>query len=367
MGKKKLVIAGASGLVGSAALARFANREDWEVIGVSRRRPLVPLGKATHMAVDLLDQAECARVFGAIPDVTHLIFAALNERNDNLVAGWSDPKQIAKNSAMLSNLFDPLMSVTRSFRHVSLIHGGKAYGVHLAGQNLPMPLREEMPRHAGDNFYHRQEDYVLAKQAGSSWHWTIFRPCMIFGTAVGSNMNTFLALAVLAALRKEAGLDLPNPSGRSGISEPTDADLIAEALEWAMDEPKARNEIFNINNGDLFSLHDGVPIVARCLGMEIGAPRRYDLDTEIAALADNWPGIVERYRLQAPKNVYELLGNSTQVANSWTADVPAADLLRWGMLSTVKIRQAGFQACVSSPDLLPKYIRRFQELRIIPP
>ena len=45
-----LVIAGVSGLVGGAALDRFAHRSDWDVIGVSRRKPWIPLGHAQHLS-----------------------------------------------------------------------------------------------------------------------------------------------------------------------------------------------------------------------------------------------------------------------------------------------------------------------------
>ena len=176
MAKKKVLIAGVSGLVGGAALQRFAHRDDWEVIGVSRRKPWVPLGHAKHITVDLLDRAACADVFGEMSDVNYVVFAALNERDDNIQAGWRDPDQIAKNEAMLANLFDPLISVARGFRHISVLQGGKAYGVHIPNYQVILPMYEDAPRHPGDNFYYRQHDYIAAKQKGTSWAWTIFRP-----------------------------------------------------------------------------------------------------------------------------------------------------------------------------------------------
>ena len=60
MAKKKVLIAGVSGLVGGAALTHFAGRGDCEVVGVSRRKPAVPLGRASHISVDLADRAACA-------------------------------------------------------------------------------------------------------------------------------------------------------------------------------------------------------------------------------------------------------------------------------------------------------------------
>ena len=61
--KKKVLIAGASGLVGQAAMREFEHDLDWEVVGVSRRAPHSP-GRATHVPLDLLDKERCAEVFG---------------------------------------------------------------------------------------------------------------------------------------------------------------------------------------------------------------------------------------------------------------------------------------------------------------
>jgi nucleoside-diphosphate-sugar epimerase len=363
---KKMLIAGASGVVGSAAMEHFSRDGAWDVVGVSRRPPLVPLGRAIHIPADLTDQQACARIFGAMPDVTHLVYTALTERDDDIVAGWSDPAQIAKNAAMLSNLFDPLIAVAKGFRHVSLVHGGKAYGVHLPGVRLPLPVREDLPRHAGDNFYHRQEDYIASKQAGSDWSWTIFRPYMVVGSAVGANMSTFLVLAVFAALRRDAGLDLPMPSGRSQVAEMTDADLIADALGWAAEAPGARDQIFNITNGDVLSLHDAFPIIADAMGMPLGSPRSFDINAEIEALADTWPAIVAKYDLHVPADLSALLGNSQQVAGGWSADVAPGGELRWGLTSTIKLRHAGFPGCVDTHAMLARYVGRFRDLRIIP-
>src|SRR5579871_4257302 len=117
--KKKILIAGASGVVGAAALERFSRNPEWEVIAVSRRKPWVPLGDAKHISVDLLDRDACAEIFGAMQDVNYVAFAALNERDDDIAAGWRDAEQIAKNTAMLVNLFDPLIAAARDFRHIS--------------------------------------------------------------------------------------------------------------------------------------------------------------------------------------------------------------------------------------------------------
>jgi nucleoside-diphosphate-sugar epimerase len=363
--RKKILIAGASGLVGCALVKLFTGRPDWDVVAVSRRKPFVPLGNAQHISVDLLDRAECARIFGAISDVTHVGYAALNEQLDDIVGGWRSADQIGKNRAMLANLFDPLIAAAHDFRHIAIVHGLKAYGNH-AGADLPVPLRETLPRHPIDNFYYDQEDYIADKQKGKSWSWTVLRPAMIAGDAIGANMNSFLVLAVFAALRKEAGLDLPMAQGRSFLTDSSDADLIAEAILWAGSSPNARNEIFNVCNGDIFALHDGIPVMAEAIGVPLGEPRSYDIIAELKAMEPLWATMVKKYGLRAPSDFDSLFGATLQVAGGWTAEAPPGAEMAFGLASTIKIRQAGFHACIDTHDMMRKYVRRYRELGIIP-
>ncbi len=370
MSRKKVLIAGASGAVGSAALTHFASLPEWEVVGLSRRPPIVPMGKARHISVDLLDRAACATVFGAMDDVTHVVFAALNEREDDVFAGWSDPAQMAKNAAMLANLFDPLIEASPRLRHISLVHGPKAYGVHLPDLDLPIPVKETLPRAPGDNFYYWQEDYLAGKKREGAGHldWavTILRPSSVIGATVGGHLSPFLVLAVFASLRREAGLDLPVPAGSSEVLDFTDADIVAEALAWAADAPAARNEAFNLCNGDVFAIHDTFPLVADALGVPLGEAKRFDIADELAALAHMWPALAEKHGL-VTADLDTLLGFSPQVARSWTAEVTPGKELRWNLCNTIKVRQAGFANCIDTAEMMRKYLRRYQDLRMIPP
>ena len=54
MSTKKILVAGASGLVGHAAVQHFASLSGWEVVGLSRRIP-EDLAGATLLSVDLAD------------------------------------------------------------------------------------------------------------------------------------------------------------------------------------------------------------------------------------------------------------------------------------------------------------------------
>jgi NAD dependent epimerase/dehydratase family len=88
MAKRKVLVAGASGLVGQAAVRHFAAQPECEVVAVSRRVPDSIPG-AKFLSVDLLDPQRCAEVFGQMGDVTQLVYAAVNEK-PGLMDGWLD-------------------------------------------------------------------------------------------------------------------------------------------------------------------------------------------------------------------------------------------------------------------------------------
>src|SRR5207245_10813059 len=120
-------------------------------------------------------------------------------------------EKMQRNLSMLEYLFDPLAAAAQGLQHVSLLQGTKAYGAHLGP--IAIPARERSPRHPHQNFYWLQEDYLRAKQPGKRWYWTILRPQLVIGEAVGSNLNVIPAIGVYAAIRREAGLPLSYPGG----------------------------------------------------------------------------------------------------------------------------------------------------------
>ncbi len=77
MSKQKILVVGASGVVGFAAIRHFEQLADWEVVGVSRRIP-PGIERAKMMQVDLLDVARCNEAFGRMHDVTHVLYADRN-------------------------------------------------------------------------------------------------------------------------------------------------------------------------------------------------------------------------------------------------------------------------------------------------
>jgi nucleoside-diphosphate-sugar epimerase len=130
MAKRTLLVAGASGLVGYAALRHFKARPGWDVVGLSRRRP-AGLDDVEIHSVDLTDPVATAVAMSRLPQITHVIYAALFEK-PGLIAGWRETDQMQTNLAMLRNLLEPLERAAPGLTHVTLLQGTKAYGSHIA-------------------------------------------------------------------------------------------------------------------------------------------------------------------------------------------------------------------------------------------
>ncbi|HWS76226.1 MAG TPA: SDR family oxidoreductase [Quisquiliibacterium sp.] len=362
MTKRKVLVAGASGLVGFAAIRHFRSLPGWEVVGVSRRRP-PGLDDAPLISVDLTDRARCAEVFGAMGDVTHVVYAALYEKDD-LVAGWRDPEQMRVNDAMLRNLLDPLLGAAAGLEHVTLLQGTKAYGAHV--EPVPVPARERWPRHPHENFYWLQEDYLRERQADRPWSFTILRPQVIFGESIGGAMNPVPAIGVYAALLKEEGRPLSYPGGARRIFQAVDADLLARACAWAATSPACRNETFNINNGEAFEWATVWPAIADAFGMRVGEPAPLSLAQEMPGRQAQWSAIHRKYGLRSPESLRDFVGLSFQYADR-NLGYGSAQAAAPTLVSTVKARLAGFHDCVDTEEMFVRLIRRFQELKWLPP
>ena len=87
------MVAGATGLVGNAALRHFGASGGCDVVALSRRKPR-DLHDARHLQIDLTDAAQCRSAAAELQGATHLVYAALYEAS-NLIDGWRDPTRSA--------------------------------------------------------------------------------------------------------------------------------------------------------------------------------------------------------------------------------------------------------------------------------
>jgi len=264
---------------------------------------------------------------------------------------------------MLRNLMEPLESTARGLLHVSLLQGTKAYGSHVRPMKVPAREgRSEMREQP--NFYWEQEDYLRAKQGGKDWFFSIFRPVLIVGYSQGSAMNVVPAIGVYAAMLKEAGLPLHYPGGPARVGQAIDAELLAKCMHWAGQAEAARNEIFNVANGDVYCWPNIWPAIAEAVGMTVGEDVPCSLEQEIRPRESDWAHIRAKYNLVSP-DLSAFVGLSFQYADyqmgfGRTEPAPPA------FSSTIKVMQAGFHDVTDTEAMFAKYLRAFQEKRLLP-
>lgn len=365
MSQQTVLIAGASGVIGQAAIARFAAERGWRVIGVSRRPADLPAGvDYVHVPLDLLDPQACRAAAAQFAGVTHLVYAALYEK-PGLVAGWFAQDQMDTNLAMMRNLMEPLLAAAPGLRHVSAFQGTKAYGAHV--HQIALPARESWLRNPHANFYWLQEDYLRARRAAADWSLTIWRPQVVFGGATGVAMNIVPVVGAYAAICRELGLPFAYPGRPGGLGEAIDADLIADALVWATGTAAAGDETFNITNGDVFTWADAWPAIARAVGLEpaFGAP--FALVDFLREHEPVWDRLVARHGLRVTRLV-DLLGESHHYADLlFGVHAPASAARAPVLVSTIKLRRAGFGGCIDTDAMFAKWLARLAERGIIPP
>ncbi|MGD6978697.1 MULTISPECIES: SDR family oxidoreductase [Citricoccus] len=346
-----VLVAGDGGLIGSYAAREYA-RLGWDVHGVSRREPGdVPWA---HHRVDLLDAEAATTGLGAAPgveDVTHLVFAAYLEKA-------TDTEAIAANDALLRHTLDALAATGAPLRHVTVYQGGKAYGHHLGFFNTP--AKESDPRLIAPHFYYTQEDLLRDAAAERGFSFTALRPEGVTGYATGNPMNLLLVIGVYAAICKELGLPLRFPGTRAAydvLYQTTDAELLARATVWAGSAASARDQVFNVTNGDQFRWSQLWPRFAEHFGMDYAAPQQMSLTEAMPTRAEIWQHLVDRHGL-VPTPFEQLVG--------WGVGDFLFHHEADNITSTVKIRQAGFADALDTETRLLALFDRLVEQRVLP-
>lgn len=353
-----MLIIGATGVVGRAALEVYEADSGWTVTGLSRRRPDFET-RAGWVEADLTGSEGLEEALDGAGPFTHVVYAALQEEA-TLVSGWTSDVQIGRNTVMLRHLLDALTSTSPGFEHLTLLQGTKAYGVHHGPYK--MPAKESDPRFIASNFYYDQEDLARTRAERDGFHVTVLRPQIVCGFALGNPMNAVTALGVYAAICRELGQPLRFPGGPACLQEAVDARLLGRAIKWAGSEPRCRGEIYNIANGDCFSWPTLWPGFAHRFGVEPGIAHPFSLAEVMADKGPVWDRIVEKHGL-AP-HAYERIVSSWQFMDY---------LLRHGrtyphhsLVSTIKARQHGFHDCVDTEQMFGDIFEELQAAKILP-
>jgi nucleoside-diphosphate-sugar epimerase len=349
------LVVGASGIVGNN-LASHLRKRGWQVYGLARRPPTGIEG-VQPVAADLLD-----------PEALRIALQGLRP-TDVFLGTWlrqkTEAENIRVNSAMVRNVLDAL-SPAGSVKHVALVTGLKHYlgpfEAYGKGTLPPTPFREEQPRLDLENFYYAQEDEVFTAAARDGFGWSVHRPHTIIGYAVGNAMNMGATLAAYATICRETGRPFLFPGSAvqwNGLTDMTDARLLARHLEWAATAAAARNQAFNVVNGDVFRWSWMWARLAGWFGLQ-PAPfpgEGVPLERQLADAGPIWADIARKYRLAEP--------DLSVVTSAWHTD---ADLGRPIEVVTdmSKSRKLGFLDYQATDDSFFDLFARLREARIIP-
>lgn len=358
---KKVIVAGASGLVGNAIVRQYAAAGDCEIVALARTRPRELYG-AVFESVDLTSPEACDSVARRHPDASHFAYAATHEL-PSLAAGWTDPGQIAINVNMFANIARAVTRHAPGLEHVMMMEGAKAYGTHVA--RISNPAREDRSETPHiPVFYWGQEEVLFELANTADWAWTILRPPAIFGVTSGAN-NAITAVGAYAAIAREEGkTKLLFPGGEQRIAQAIDVDILGRAVVWAGEAETARNEKFNIANGDVYSWWDVWPAVCDALGMEPGEFSREDsLAVLMEGKAEVWDRVRERHGLAAPP-LEEFVRTSFQVFDFFARFGETEPVT--ALLSTVKLHRAGFREEIDTEVMFRNIFRRLQDDGLLP-
>jgi nucleoside-diphosphate-sugar epimerase len=354
MADRHALVVGVTGISGHN-VAELLLDHGWEVTGVSRGAP-EGLDGVRHIAVDITDP-EATRAALSDADPTHVFFGTWSRQE-------TEADNIRVNGGMLHNVLEGLQGAAR-LQHVALVTGLKHYlgPFESYGKVDPeTPFREEQGRLEYDNFYYEQEDILFAAAEAQRFTWSVHRAHTMIGWALGNFMNMGVTLALYGSICRETGRPFVfpgSPEQWAGVTDITDARLLARQLEWAATTPAAADQAFNTANGDVFRWRRMWSVVAEGLGVE---PAPYPghptpLEEQMADAGPVWDDIVARHGL-APRSL-------DRIASWWHTD---ADLSREleTFTSMTKSRQFGFLDHQDSDRSFLDLFERLRENRVIP-
>ena len=349
------LVVGATGIAGGALCGVLVS-QGWQVVGLSRRTPSACEGVQPVLA-DLTD-TDAVRTALASLEPTHVFFTA-----------WSRTATEAENIVVNGGMVrDVLGSVAGSgcLRHVALVTGLKHYmgpfEAYGTGEIKDTPFHEDEPRLSVPNFYYAQEDELWESAERHDFSWSVHRSHTIIGYAVGNAMNMGMTLAVQASLCRARGMPFVFPGNEvqwNGLTDMTDAVLLARHMSWAAQNEALPSQAYNVANGDLFRWRWMWPRIAELLDVKPegyeGRPR--PLDDQMHGLEPVWAELAERNGL-AEKDL-------ARVASWWHTD---GDLNRPIECFTdmSRSRQYGFTEYVRTLHSFSQLFASLKQNRIIP-
>ncbi|KAL3614282.1 hypothetical protein CASFOL_042356 [Castilleja foliolosa] len=361
------LIVGVTGIVGNS-LAEILPLADppggpWKVYGLARRpRPAwTEDNPITYIRCDISDPDDVRVKLSPLTDITHVFYVTWASRS-------TEADNCEANGKMFKNLLNVVIPNCPNLKHICLLTGRKHYiGPFEAFEKiraLDPPFTEDMPRLDYKNFYYTLEDILFEEvERKEGLTWSVHRPGPIFGFSPYSLMNVVGTLCVYAAICKHEGKVLRFPGCKAawdGYYDCSDADLIAEHQIWAAVDPYAKNEAFNVSNGDVFKWKHFWKILAEQFGVECGEYEEGEsvrFEELMKGKGPVWDEIVRENGLMPTK--FEEVGG-----NWWIADITMGNEC---FLDTMnKSKEHGFLGFRNSKNSFVSWIEKMKAYKIVP-
>ena len=254
----------------------------------------------------------------------------------------SEDENVKVNEALIANLLDSLEGC--KLEHMALVTGGKHYlgpFESFAAADLaliPTPFKERLPRLSTPNFYYNQEDVMFDRAAKRNFTWSVARPSIVIGYAPTNQMNLGAIIAVYATLCKQTGKPFTFPGTTACLDvfyDFTETQLLTEHLEWTVESPAAKNQAFNVINGDVLRWRLLWPELANYFGLPVGEypGKAMDMEQYMKDHEAVWDEVVKKHGLK-PYKLQDLM-------QGWFANVMFSTD-NTIIMDMCKAREAGF-------------------------
>ena len=210
------------------------------------------------------------------------------------------------------------------------------------------------------NFYFNQQDLLIEAAQKANWSYACLRPHIICGLSTRSPMNPLMVIGAYASISRALGLPLRfpgDPSAYRRVYQATDARLLGQAARWALTDPRAANQAFNITNGDFFRWEQVWQCVAESFHMPLASPQQISLEQFMSDKADLWRQLAKEHNLVTSELSDLVNGSFGDYIFNCDWDV---------MASTIKARKHGFDFCLDSEEMFSRLLSEMADARLIP-